>query len=170
MPTSTRILVVDDDPVICLMLELALKRTGFEVELVHDGVEALEAVSASPPDVVIADIMMPRLDGIALCREIRRNPEWRSIPIVLYSAVERRASELGGEVPGVVTVSKAEGLGTLLSTVRGLIPAGDELVRMLNEQAEAAEPGPAPHAGLPGRVERMREGASRAREAQPRRS
>jgi two-component system KDP operon response regulator KdpE len=77
------ILVVDDDPAILRLLSTNLKARGYGVITATDGDEALEAVQKDFVDLIILDIMMPRLDGVQVCRRIR---EWSDIPIIILSA------------------------------------------------------------------------------------
>jgi two-component system response regulator ResD len=80
---SKKILVVDDDKNICELLRLYLEKEGYEVILAFDGEEALIKFEHNLPDIILLDIMMPRLDGWQVCRKIRKNSE---IPIVMLSA------------------------------------------------------------------------------------
>lgn len=78
-----RILVVDDDPAILRLLSTNLKARGYEVFTAVDGEEALETVQQNNIDLIILDIMMPKLDGVQVCQRIR---EWSDIPIIILSA------------------------------------------------------------------------------------
>ncbi|MGD9143301.1 MAG: response regulator transcription factor [Dehalococcoidia bacterium] len=78
-----RILVVDDDPAILRLLSTNLKARGYEVVTATDGEEALETVQKDFIDLIILDIMMPKLDGVQVCRRVR---EWSDIPIIILSA------------------------------------------------------------------------------------
>ncbi len=78
-----RILVVDDDTAILRLLSTNLKARGYEVITATDGEEALEAVQKEYIDLIILDIMMPKVDGVQVCRHIR---EWSDIPIIILSA------------------------------------------------------------------------------------
>ena len=80
---DARILVVEDDSSIREVTGLGLRAAGFEVETAADGVEALERWRAGNPDLVLLDIMLPRLDGLEVCRAIRREP---TTPIVMLTA------------------------------------------------------------------------------------
>lgn len=71
MMTGRKILVVDDDPSIREILSIQLTRLGFTVVTADDGHEALAAFKAEAPDVILMDLMMPRLDGLASCQQIR---------------------------------------------------------------------------------------------------
>ena len=66
-----RILLVEDDPTIRQMTQLALERDGFAVSTAHDGASGLAAFRAQPPDLVILDVMLPGVDGVSVCRTIR---------------------------------------------------------------------------------------------------
>ena len=71
MMTGRKILVVDDDPSIREILSIQLTRLGYEVTTADDGLEAVTAFKAATPDVILMDLMMPRLDGLASCQQIR---------------------------------------------------------------------------------------------------
>jgi len=87
-----RVLVVDDDRVIQQLLEVNLELEGYDVvATASDGREALEKIGQLKPDLVILDIMMPKMDGLAVCRSLKADPELAKIPIVLLSA---RAQDL----------------------------------------------------------------------------
>jgi len=86
MPASTaakRILIVDDEPRYLRLLEANLKTEGYLVSTATDGVQALEVFSAQPADLILLDIMMPRLDGFGVCQRIR---EFSSVPIMILTA------------------------------------------------------------------------------------
>ena len=78
-----RVLVVDDDPAILRLLSTNLKARGYEVMTAADGEEALEGVQKDFIDLIILDIMMPKVDGVQVCRRVR---EWSDIPIIILSA------------------------------------------------------------------------------------
>ncbi len=77
------IVVVDDDPAIVRLLSTNLKARGYEVSVAMDGEEALEAVERDTTDLIILDLMMPKIDGVEVCRRIR---EWSGVPIIVLSA------------------------------------------------------------------------------------
>src|SRR5512137_3021410 len=78
-----RILIVDDEPRYLRLLEANLKTEGYLVVTAADGLQALEAFSAQPVDLILLDIMMPRLDGFGVCQRIR---EFSNVPIVILTA------------------------------------------------------------------------------------
>lgn len=81
-----RILICDDDPAILRVLEVNLDVEGYDVLLARHGEEAIEVAAAEHPDLIILDIMMPKLDGLEVCRRIKSDPKLAKIPIVLLSA------------------------------------------------------------------------------------
>ncbi len=93
LPERPVILVADDDRDILELVGLRLTRAGFEVVPVTDGFEALDAVRERVPDLAIIDVMMPRMDGHQLVRELRARPETATLPIlVLTAAVHDRVA------------------------------------------------------------------------------
>lgn len=80
---DTKVLVIDDDINICELLRLYLEKEGFSVISVNDGEAALTAFKAEEPDIVLLDIMLPKLDGWQVCREIRK---FSDTPIIMLSA------------------------------------------------------------------------------------
>ena len=87
-----RVLVVDDDRVIQQLLEVNLELEGYQVAgTASDGQEAIAMASKLKPDLIILDIMMPKMDGLEVCRELKADPKLAKIPVVLLSA---RAQDL----------------------------------------------------------------------------
>jgi len=84
-----RILVVDDEIYIVHILEFSLTMEGYSVLTASDGEEALQVIERERPDLVVLDIMMPRLDGYEVCRRLRATEEYRSLPVILLSAKGR---------------------------------------------------------------------------------
>jgi len=83
------ILLAEDDPDILHMVAYKLRRAGFEVVETTDGLAALDACRREPPDLVLLDVRMPRMDGIAVCRELRAGPRTGDLPIVMLTARAR---------------------------------------------------------------------------------
>lgn len=86
---NKKILIADDEPNIVISLEYLLKREGFDVAVAIDGEEALQAISDDMPDVVLLDIMLPKRDGFEVCRQVRANPAWDKLKIVMLTAKGR---------------------------------------------------------------------------------
>ena len=79
-------LVVDDDPVIVTLLRVNFEMEGYTVISAGDGEEGLEVARRERPDVIVLDVMMPRLDGLGMARKMREDPDTAPIPILLLSA------------------------------------------------------------------------------------
>ncbi|MDZ8052634.1 MAG: ATP-binding protein [Aulosira sp. ZfuCHP01] len=93
---SARILLADDNADMREYVQRLLLAQGYEVEVVEDGLAALTAMRQHPPDLVLTDIMMPRLDGLGLLQELRSDPHTREMPIILLSARAGEESRIEG--------------------------------------------------------------------------
>jgi DNA-binding response OmpR family regulator len=83
---EANVLIVDDDPVVRRMLQLSFESEGFDVLTAGDGLEGLEAMRSGKPDVIILDIMMPKLDGMKVLDEMNADDDLRGLPVILLSA------------------------------------------------------------------------------------
>ena len=83
----TKILVVDDDPDLVESVTMILESRNHEVIQAYGGIEGLEKAKAEKPDAIILDVMMPDKDGYAVCKELKGDPEYSEIPILLLTAV-----------------------------------------------------------------------------------
>lgn len=91
---SAKILVVDDDPEIREAISLILEANGYTLVTAQDGVEGLSKLKEEKPDLMILDLLMPRLDGFGVCKELK-DPRWSKyahIPIIILSSVREDAS------------------------------------------------------------------------------
>jgi signal transduction histidine kinase len=82
------ILVVDDDPVVCALVRATLQSDGFEVIEASDGIEGCRMYREHRPELLLVDLMMPRMDGFELCRELRSHPESAYVPIVVATSLD----------------------------------------------------------------------------------
>ena len=80
---SKRVLIVDDEPRYLRLLEANLRTEGYEVATAQDGVQAVDIFSSQPIDLILLDIMMPRMDGFSTCQRIR---EYSNVPIIMLTA------------------------------------------------------------------------------------
>lgn len=92
MSDKKRLLLVDDEPDFCSIVQSQLEKEGFEVEVAYDGVEGMEKVRANPPDAIILDVMMPEMDGYAVCKELKGDEKYAGIPILMLTAVGDKVS------------------------------------------------------------------------------
>ena len=95
------VLVADDDPVILRLIQVNLELEGYDVFLAQNGEEAVELARAEKPDLVILDIMMPRLDGYQACERLKADDETRDIPVVFLSAKAQQSDIEKGKAFGV---------------------------------------------------------------------
>lgn len=99
---SKRILICDDDPVILRLLQVNLELEGFEVLLGNNGEEAVQIAQNEHPDLIILDIMMPRMDGYQACEKLKSLDDTRDIPVVFLSAKAQQSDIERGKAYGVV--------------------------------------------------------------------
>jgi CheY-like chemotaxis protein len=92
MSDKKLILVVDDEADLVDMVSLKLESLNFRTVKAYDGVDAWEKIKAEKPDLMILDVMMPRKDGYELCREIKNDPQYKDIPVILLTAVADHVS------------------------------------------------------------------------------
>ncbi|MEM7792582.1 MAG: hybrid sensor histidine kinase/response regulator [Verrucomicrobiota bacterium] len=114
-----KILVVDDQPINIKLLQRKLERQGMEVFVAFNGRECLESVSATKPDLILLDIMMPEMDGIETCQHLKSNPETETIPIIFITAKASKEGKLEGLDAGAVDyITKPIDLDETLARVR----------------------------------------------------
>ncbi len=89
-----KILVVDDEPSIAMLIQFNLKLVGFEVQCVHDGEAVFDAIKQFRPDLIILDLMLPKMDGIQVCRELRKMNNL--VPIVMLTALQDLSDKITG--------------------------------------------------------------------------
>lgn len=92
-----KVLVVDDEPSIVNLVSVKLSHEGYRVVSARDGEEALEKVRSERPDLVLLDVMMPKLDGKEVCMRLKRDPATKDIPVVMLTA----AGEFGEQLKGL---------------------------------------------------------------------
>lgn len=117
---AVRILVVDDDRAVRESLRRSLSFNGYSVELAQDGVEALEAISSDRPDALVLDVMMPRLDGLEVCRHLRSTGD--DLPILVLTARDSVSERVAGLDAGADDyLPKPFALEELLARMRALL-------------------------------------------------
>jgi DNA-binding response OmpR family regulator len=130
------LLIVEDDPDILKLLDATLTFRGYRVITAHNGKEGLEAIQMKRPAIVIADIMMPKLDGFGLVHRIRINPETRDIPVVFITAtyVAREDREFALNIGATRFIQKPVDLEKFLVTIAELLEQGlPTVIQPLNE-------------------------------------
>lgn len=94
MQKQYKILIVDDDPDVLDAISMILEKQGYQIVTAKDGIEALANLKAEKPDLMILDLLMPKMDGFAVCKELE-DPRWskyRDIPILILTSVREEAS------------------------------------------------------------------------------
>ncbi|HZT57372.1 MAG TPA: diguanylate cyclase [Pyrinomonadaceae bacterium] len=136
MTSNLSILVVDDEPDKRLLLAFALRSEGYEVHTADDGVEGLAAVEACQPDLIVTDVMMPRMDGYEMVRRVRSNPQTKFIPVIIQSAArnESRDVRFGSELGALGYITDPTDLDLLRARARTLL----EFKQYLDSCQEAA--------------------------------
>jgi two-component system KDP operon response regulator KdpE len=115
----TRILVVDDEPAIRKLLRANLEKSGFDAMSAGDGAEALKLVEREAPDLLVLDIIMPRMDGFETCRRLR---EWSPIPIIMLSAKDEEQDKVKClEIGADDYITKPFGSGELVARIKAVL-------------------------------------------------
>ncbi len=119
---QVKILVVDDEPDIVEFLSYNLRKEGFEVVTAQDGEEALEVARREKPDIILLDIMMPRLDGVEVCRLLRQEAEFRDTLIAFLTARNEDYSQIAAlDVGGDDYITKPIRPRVLISRIKALL-------------------------------------------------
>jgi DNA-binding response OmpR family regulator len=119
---KNRILVVDDEPDVIELVSFNLTGSGFEVVSAENGLRALQKVRQSPPDLIVLDLMMPELDGMEVCKILRRDPATATIPILMLTAKAGEVDRiLGLEMGADDYLTKPFSIRELVLRVKNLI-------------------------------------------------
>jgi DNA-binding response OmpR family regulator len=119
---AKKILVADDEPNILISLEFLLKREGYAVVVASNGAEALDRVRAERPDMAILDVMMPLRNGFEVCQDLRADPEFKDLRIMMLTAKGRDTEVSKGLALGAdVYMTKPFATKELIAKVKALI-------------------------------------------------
>jgi two-component system cell cycle response regulator len=133
--STGRILVVDDHEDNIELLRARLEAWGYEVDTAQDGKQALEAVHASPPDLILLDVMMPTVDGNEVARRIKQNPALPFIPIIMQTALDSTESKVEGLEAGADDyITKPIEFAELKARLRSMLR-----IKRLQEELEERE-------------------------------
>ena len=120
--TKPLVLVVEDEAALATMLRYNLEKQGFRVDEAVDGQEALTRISESKPDIVLLDWMLPVMSGIEVCRQIRRSPQTRELPVIMVTArTEDQDSVRGLNTGADDYITKPFNMEALLARMRALL-------------------------------------------------
>ena len=119
---SKTVLLVDDSVTQSFHLKLALVRAGFKVLTASDGRSALKALDTEPVNVVLADVIMPMMDGYELCRQIKDNTKYAKLPVILMSALGETHDQYWRQHAGAdLYVAKTADAGKLIKAIEDLL-------------------------------------------------
>lgn len=120
--TMSTVLLVEDSPTQQEMIAGILQSRGLKVFRANDGLEALEKIKASSPDLVLLDIIMPKMNGYEVCRHIKSNPKTRGIPVIMCSSKSEEFDRYWGIKQGAdAYISKPFHPRELLGTIKQLL-------------------------------------------------
>jgi CheY-like chemotaxis protein len=119
-----KILIVEDEHSIATLLRDTLEDEGYTVLIAGNGKQALEILSVDRPALVLTDVMMPILDGLALCRAIQADPNYHKIPVIIMSAIVGSLSDHGCRAIGFL--KKPFDLQQVVDTVTNVISPADQ--------------------------------------------
>ena len=122
--SAKKILLVDDEPHIVIMLENRIKQAGYEIITASDGQLGLEKARKEKPDLIILDVMLPKLDGYKVCRMLKFDDKYKHIPIIMFTARAQEADrKMGEEVGADGYVTKPFEPQVLLNKIKELLVA-----------------------------------------------
>jgi two-component system cell cycle response regulator len=123
MLSKFTVLVVDDEPDKRQLLKVALEMAGYNVHTANDGADGLAAVEAQQFDLIVTDVMMPRVDGYEMVKRIRANPQTRFIPVIIQTAAKADAQDArrGSQVGAMGYITDPTDLDLLLARARTLL-------------------------------------------------
>ena len=137
MNRSKRVLIVEDQPSLQAAIRLTLEAAEFAVSVANDGLQALQILESDPPDIIVADIMMPNMDGYELYQTVRARSEWMSIPFIFLTAKAEKEDVIKGKALGaedylIKPVDPAE----LLATIRARLARAHALQENTEERLD----------------------------------
>ncbi len=133
---KSRILVVEDDKTLVDVVKYNLAKEGYEVIIAYDGVQALESARTTKPDLILLDIMLPELDGLEVCRILRRE---MSVPIIMLTAKTEEVDKVVGlELGADDYVTKPFSMRELLARVKATF----RRTRMIRQEVETSKAAP----------------------------
>jgi len=126
VPNKPRILIAEDVNVIALIMTRALEKAGFAVEVARDGLECLHKAVASPPDLVVLDMILPKMNGIEVLQALRTSPSTQKLDVLVCSAKDFKAErELAARLGAVDYLIKSSDPAVLVQKVQSLLARRD---------------------------------------------
>jgi two-component system alkaline phosphatase synthesis response regulator PhoP len=131
---AARVLIADDNPQGVELLEAYLSETGYEIQTALDGEETLRKLTDWPPDLILLDVMMPKISGFEVCKRLRANPQTKHIPVLMITALDQpsdvdRAVEVGTNDFLTKPINKTE----LLLRIRSALESSQKHKELLEQ-------------------------------------
>jgi two-component system, OmpR family, alkaline phosphatase synthesis response regulator PhoP len=128
--TKKKILVVEDEAELTGAIQIRLEQAGYEVLIAYDGQEALEKARTENPDLIVLDLMLPKIDGYKVCRLLKFDGKYKNIPVVMLTArAQEKDENLGYEVGADAFITKPFKYQVLLAKITELL--GDSVFKPL---------------------------------------
>lgn len=122
---AKKVLIVDDESNIVISIEFLIKQAGYELEIARNGAEAMEKIASFQPDLILLDVMMPKINGFEVCRYVRENPAWNDMKIIMLTAKGREVEVTKGLALGAdAYVIKPFSTKELMTQVKNIL--GDD--------------------------------------------
>ena len=119
---AKKILVIDDEQDLVELIKMRLETSGFEVVVAYDGQEGLTKAKKESPDLIILDLMMPKIDGYKVCRMLKFDEKYKKIPIILFTArAQESDKKTGQEVGADAYITKPFEPQVLLEKIKELL-------------------------------------------------
>lgn len=120
--SRARVLVVDDEPDLIRILEFGLRAAGYQVDIAADGQEGLKKARELRPDIILLDLMLPKLDGYKVCRLLKFDERYRQIPIIILSARTQEGDQtLAKEMGANRFITKPYEFSEILAHIEALL-------------------------------------------------
>lgn len=130
MTKKKKILVVEDEAELTGAIQIRLEQAGYEVLIAYDGQEALEKARTENPDLIVLDLMLPKIDGYKVCRMLKFDEKYKKIPVVMLTArAQEKDENLGYEVGADAFITKPFKYQVLLAKIAELL--GDSVFKPL---------------------------------------
>lgn len=94
VPSKGKVLLVEDDPMVVRMYERKFKKDGFNVTIAYNGFDGLAALKNERPDIILLDIMMPKMNGLEVLKQIKADPQYKDLPVVMLTNLGDRAEDI----------------------------------------------------------------------------
>ena len=122
MSNKKRILLVDDEGKFVVALKIRLEKSGYQVSQAYDGEEALSKARSENPDLIILDLMLPKVDGFMICSLLKKDDRYKHIPIIICSSrIREEDKELGRKVGADAYITKPFDSQDLMDTIKRLL-------------------------------------------------